>query len=168
MASNNSRRNVGDYKAAVGSRYKDKDIQEVVPELQVIQRQHGGLEPQVVVEKAKNPRSALHKHFEWDDSEAAKEYRIHQARNLIRAVEVIIQPVQDRPPITTRAFISVVQQNNEGRIYLPIERVMSDPNYRRQTIERAMAELDVWEEKYRNLRELAEIFQAIQRTREKV
>lgn len=50
--------------------------------------QDGRLVPADVVEAARDPRSPLHSHFEWDDSTAAEKYRIEQARTLIRSVKV--------------------------------------------------------------------------------
>jgi len=48
----------------------------------------GVLYPADVVEAARNPNSAMHSQFEWDDSEAAEAYRLQQARALIRRVKV--------------------------------------------------------------------------------
>jgi hypothetical protein len=48
----------------------------------------GVLHPADVVEAARNPNSAMHNQFEWDDSEAAEAYRLQQARALIRRVKV--------------------------------------------------------------------------------
>lgn len=50
----------------------------------------GRLDPERVVEAARNPKSALHACFEWDDSAAAHAWRIAQARALIRSAEVTI------------------------------------------------------------------------------
>ncbi len=45
----------------------------------------GLLKAEDVVEAAKDASSPLHPLFEWDDSEAAKQFRIQQARQVVRA-----------------------------------------------------------------------------------
>src|SRR5580765_883545 len=56
-----------------------------------------------VVEAAKEPTSRLHGFFTWDDSVAAKKYRLHEARQLIKTYELYIE---DRD-IRVRAFTSL-------------------------------------------------------------
>lgn len=48
----------------------------------------GALDPERVVEAARNPNSSMHKQFDWDDSTAAHEHRLSQARALIKRVKV--------------------------------------------------------------------------------
>jgi hypothetical protein len=44
--------------------------------------------PKEILEKAKDPKSPLHKYFEWDNSKAGEQYRIYQARHLARHPEI--------------------------------------------------------------------------------
>ena len=56
-------------------------------ELEQIRKANDGeLRPADVVEFARNPDTALHSRFTWDDDKAAAEYRLWQARELIRVV----------------------------------------------------------------------------------
>lgn len=48
----------------------------------------GVLTPDDVVKDARSASSPLHSHFTWDDSEAAHQFRLEQARTLIRNVRV--------------------------------------------------------------------------------
>jgi len=48
----------------------------------------GRLRPEDVVDAARNPNSALHSYFTWDDSDAAAAYRLQEARALIKRVKV--------------------------------------------------------------------------------
>lgn len=50
----------------------------------------GRLTPEDVVAAARNPKSALHPHFNWDNKEAAHFWRLEQARTLIRSVKINI------------------------------------------------------------------------------
>ena len=52
-------------------------------------RNNGGITAMMVLTAATNKRSALHPKFEWDDSKAGNEYRLEQARRLIRTVRII-------------------------------------------------------------------------------
>lgn len=48
----------------------------------------GRLDPADVVEAARDPASPLHGYFEWDDTEAARQHRLGQARQLIRRIKI--------------------------------------------------------------------------------
>lgn len=50
----------------------------------------GRITPDAVLLDAKSPKSPLHDQFDWDDSSAAKQWRLQQARELIRSVRVEI------------------------------------------------------------------------------
>jgi len=82
-------------------------------ELERIRKQSGRLNTEDVVEEAKAARNPLHPIFEWDDSEAGKQYRLWQARQLIRNVTVVRSDGADPEPV----FVHVVlkgQGNDEG------------------------------------------------------
>ena len=73
------------------------DAEIVGVELERIRSLTGGLKPKDVVKKARPKRSPIHKAFEWDDDVAGEKYRVHQARNLIRAVRVVVDDGSDEP-----------------------------------------------------------------------
>jgi hypothetical protein len=50
----------------------------------------GRVTPDAVLADAQNAKSPLHDQFEWDDTVAARQYRLQQARELIRSVKVEI------------------------------------------------------------------------------
>lgn len=47
----------------------------------------GLLVPEEVVEAARKKNSPLHRHFTWDEGEAARQWRIVEARSLIRHIK---------------------------------------------------------------------------------
>ena len=131
-------------------------------ELEYIRGQHEGiLFPNDVVEYARGPNTELHSRFEWDDSSAAEKYRLEQARGLIR-VCVTILPNKDRVIDT---YVSLKQDrystggngNQIGGYRSSIE-VMLVPKLRKTLLEEAMEEHESWEQKYRDIVELADIF----------
>lgn len=64
----------------------------------------GVLDPQDVVHAARNPNSAMHGQFEWNDGEAAEAYRLQQARALIKRVRVEVVRV-DQEVVHIPSFI---------------------------------------------------------------
>lgn len=54
------------------------------------EKHKGTLTPDIVVRAAQPDSSPLHDYFDWDDREAAKKWRLEQARELIRSVHVSI------------------------------------------------------------------------------
>lgn len=69
---------------------KGLDPNVVLSELERIENVYGGLTAQSVLEAASPEDSILHVLFEWDDSEAAKQYRLQQARTILNNIEVQI------------------------------------------------------------------------------
>lgn len=128
-------------------------------ELEQIAAQHGGLLPAgAVVQWAReHPRSKLHGRFEWDDSAAAEQFRLWQARSLI--AKVTIEP---RPDVHVRAWVSLPSDRVGGdAAYRPTVRVMSDAGLRAELIKTVVDELARVRRKHADLVELASIWQAI-------
>jgi len=64
---------------------------EITYELQRIYIEHKALKPTIVVAEATPEESLLHPSFEWNNSVAGHEYRLIQARQLIRVVVPMIE-----------------------------------------------------------------------------
>lgn len=64
---------------------------------------HGVLIPEQIVEAARDPASPLHEEFEWDDSVAAQQHRLNQARTLIRSIRVML--TIEHISIPSRAYV---------------------------------------------------------------
>lgn len=130
----------------------------VKDELAALFQKHGDkLQAEQVVEFARNPKTALHTRFDWDDSEAAEKWRLHQARNLIR-VEVVMLKGSDEP---VRAFVSLRDDRTAGIGYRTIASVMSDSDRRAKLLAEAEADFRALQMKWKQLRELAPIFDAM-------
>ena len=130
-------------------------------ELEEIAAANGGLvRPEAVVEYARNPETALHSWFEWDDSKAAEKYRLHQARMRLR----LVLTMHPKAEIKFRAYVSLKDDRYSGQGYRLTLDVMSESERREQILLEALAEFRAVEEKYRQYQELAEIFAAIERS----
>lgn len=98
----------------------------------------GKLMPEEVVEAARHPDSPLHSKFEWDDSVAAENYRLNQARTLI--VRFKVQIDKALPP--QRVFISVMEdRKSTGGYSESLDVLKHRKPAARQT---ALLELDQW------------------------
>ena len=154
------------FKARKGTRdISNKEAQVYGEELYNLEEVAGGkLTPQYVVEKAEKKRSPLHDYFVWDDTEAAKKYRIYQARKLMGAIEIII--VTDKGKTEQyKAFFNVTldkEVNYEeqdcpeviAQSYVTIETVKGNEFYLNQVIEKAHQEMAAWGRRYRQYRNL--------------
>jgi len=136
----------------------------IINELHRIAKANRGLLlPEKVVEVASNPKSILHSRFEWDDGEAAEQYRLWQARQLISvAVEII--PGTNK---AVQAFVSLSVDRHSGRGYRTTVSVMSDREMREQLMNDALHDLNVFQKKYSELKQLSEVFSAIRNVRRK-
>ena len=146
---------------------KKKQIQQKTTrqEIEYLCNKHDGLlKPIDILTFAKNKKTALHKCFEWSDTKAAHEYRLWQAREILR-VHVKILPGHNK---AVRAFISLVSdRQNVGGGYRTIENVMLNKNYREELLEQALDEFGRFEEKYKSLKELAGVFAEIRKIKKK-
>lgn len=90
----------------------------------------GHLTPQVVLDEARANRStagkALHAHFTWDDEKAGEQWRLSEARDLIRRVRVVYrEATESEGARTLRAYHSVASGNGQ-RVYVDADKIASD------------------------------------------
>lgn len=134
--------------------------------IRIAQAYGGELKPEVVVKEARVETSPLHHSFDWDDGEAAENWRIHQARQLIR-VTVTFEAVSNDKLIPCRVFVSLTPDREKGGAgYRLTSDVMSDTEHRQQMLADAKDEMNRFRAKYRALTELAEVFAAMDRVAE--
>lgn len=137
-----------------------KKIDVIVVTLKKLAEDNDGiLLPEQVVEAARSVKSPLHSRFEWDDGKAAESYRIWQARHLLRICVEYIK--ESKHPV--EVFVSLTSDRGQGGYRVQTE-VLSNAEMRRQLLADALAELEVFRNKYARLRELAIVFQAIRKT----
>jgi hypothetical protein len=141
------------FSGAVPGRVKRAGAQAIGEALEAIRIANGGeLHPQAVVADARNAKSPLHLHFEWDDRKAAEAYRVDQARALIRSIRVIDEDDADRP---RPAFLSI--RADAGVAYHALQDVLTSADLRERLLAQAQRDLDAWTARYRELREIVEL-----------
>ena len=105
--------------------------------LAAIHKLNGGrITPDAVVEDARDPRSPLHSHFEWDDSAAARQYRLDQARALIRTVKLEISIVSNT--IAAPHYVRDPRAG-DGQGYVALSQVRSEDDLARQVMRDEMS-----------------------------
>lgn len=136
--------------------------------LELLRQQFKGeLTPPDVLADARNPNSPLHGFFEWDDNEAAEQYRLSQARGLIRSVVAIYrEPKASSEPVRIAAFTHIAE--GEASHYRATHHAMSQKATRDVVLAQAWRELQQWRRKYQHLRKFADLFEAIDEIGEKL
>ena len=112
-------------------------MEEVRKELERIYRRDGSLTASVVLKEAAKKNSPLHDHFTWDDSEAAEQWRLVQARNLIKRVKIIA------PTGKPERIIHVPNITRKGEGEYQIQSVVaSQPDKFERAMGEALADLE--------------------------
>lgn len=129
------------------------------------QKSKGELTPQDVLDDAKSHNSPLHSLFEWDDSVAAQQHRLQQARGLIRAVVAVY--VDDREPAKrVQAFVHIAESGAPH--YRATEHAMSQEKTRAMVLAQAWKEFQAWKKRYQHLEELGSFFASVDRAAKKI
>ena len=140
---------------------------ETIEALKELYKERGKLlHPRDIVETARNKFSPLHSYFEWEDSVAAEKYRIEQARELLQKVYVKIQ-MPDGNMKMTQIFVSLISDREKGG-YRTLVDVLSNIEMRKQLIQDALRDMQIFTNKYNTLRELASVFSAIKKVKKKL
>ena len=124
-------------------------------------RNNGQLTPRGVLDDAADRRSPLHKAFIWDDSKAAHEHRLWQARHLINSIVVVVKGggTAATAKAPTRAFVSVTKE--KSRHYTSRAHAMSEKELRLQLVEQGWRDLLAWRDRFEDHPEFAVVVAAI-------
>ena len=119
------------------------------------------VKPEQVIKKAKNPKSELHKCFDWDDSSAANKYRLYQARLVINHLIVVTREAgnDEREPVQFRVMMK--NENSKDSSYKQTLVMIRDEDEYKKLLDQAYRELHSFKQKYQCLSELAEIIALI-------
>ncbi len=135
-----------------------------IPELERIAEKSGRkITAEDVLKDAKPKESLLHAAFEWDDTEAAHQYRLEQARLLIRSVRVV---VGEKEEVEIRLFYNV-QDADEGSAYYPAVRVLNEKELHQKALAQACKLLYGVLAQYDQLSELKTVRKALERVQKK-
>ena len=109
--------------------------------LELAEQNDGILSTEVVLEDARQDTSPLHRHFQWDDTIAAENYRRWQARSLIAKCRITIEP---RTESTIRAFVSLPSDRGLEGGYRVMTTVLSEDDQREELISDMRNRVTYW------------------------
>lgn len=124
----------------------------VARELRSIYQKNGRrLHPEAVVEAARDPESVLHSHFTWDDTEAADQFRLLQARKLIATVRITI-PSRGDERVVVRAYHAL---RAERKGYRHTKDIVASKDLRNALLSQLAADLERIKTTYESMRDLS-------------
>lgn len=116
-----------------------------------------------LLDASRDETAPLHSCFEWEDSVAAEQYRIYQARHLIGSIEIeYVKNDTPTPLARSRYFINVVSNapKVQGK-FATIDVAFNNDDYRVAVLKNALRELRAFQNKYSSYKELASVFKSI-------
>jgi len=132
----------------------------ILAELRRIAAENGGfLAPVQIVQAARPKDSPLHGKFTWDNRKAAEEYRLWEARELVKVYWYVAEGSRERVPV----FISLSSDRPVKAGYRSSADVLANPDQRGEWLQMALADLQSWKRSYAALTELKPVFAAIAR-----
>jgi hypothetical protein len=150
------------YHAAPGAPFHHKDAQKIGLRLESLEAR-GGVTPEAIVADAQDESSPLHPHFAWDDTQAARLYRLRQARDIANHLVCIV--TRGGRETATKGWHSVVistaDERPARRAYASLATVENSPDLREQVVAHALRELEYWQKRYREYDELLSVREAV-------
>lgn len=126
-------------------------------EFEKLEKKHGEITNEIVVEAARSEKSVLHNMFEWNDEIAGQKYRLIQAQQITCSLSYVGEDKQ-----VHRAFMNVTTKAPTVKgTFWNVNRAMTDENARMIILKNAASELFAFQKKYERINELAEVFAAI-------
>lgn len=113
------------YQWKIKSFGKKIDPDQALEEIRKAENLYGKITAETVLKVAEDDDSPIHELFEWDDSKAAHNYRLAQARTIINNLEVIVISSSEKE-IRIPVFEITKDESEPGRQYKHIDVLTSD------------------------------------------
>jgi len=118
-----------------GARFR-ADAEKVGTELEEA-AQEGQLTAEALISFAASPDLELHKCFTWDDTEAARQWRLEESRYILRSIEIVIEREEDTEPIRVRGWLCDRRIEQGIGTYYALDRVLDDADVRTKVLRAA-------------------------------
>ena len=132
------------------------DPQAVGKQFEELAKTEEGLTAKSLLEASKPLDAPLHNEYEWNNTEAAEKWRLHQSRHFINSLTVTVTSKNHEPVQTRAVHITTVPHR-----YEPISVIVQEPTKYDRLLENAYKELESFQKKYEILTELKSVFDAI-------
>ena len=127
------------YVARSGAPFKEKDAQIIGEEVERIKGSKGYISAKEVLDVASDKNSKLHKYFQWDNSKAAEEFRLQQARMIVNHIVEIT--VINNVKYPQRSFVSV-NHKQQGKVYVTLACAKANSDYKKQLLSQMITTLE--------------------------
>lgn len=133
--------------------------------LAIVASTRGFLNPNVVLDAARDPTHTLHPYFEWDDAVAGESYRLAQVGVLVRHVRLTAvrenEETREIKVTTTRAYQSRPSMRSRAGGYEGIAAILADADKRHELLAQVLRELASYRRRYAELSELQPVWFAV-------
>ena len=117
-------------------------------ELEEIESQ-GEITPERILGYAERHKdSELYKCFEWDDSEAARKYRLDMASRVLCSISI---EIKEEPKVKQRVYVNVKSSNSGIKTFKNIKDVLEDDEEYKQLVEKARKDFESCKERYETI-----------------
>lgn len=109
--------------------------------------------PTALLDASRPKSSSTHKFFEWTDSIAAERWRLSEAAQAIRSIQIIIVPKMEGSEPQRVRFFHCASGEMEGgqatrREHFPLPVILASERMTNGVMEAARAGLQAWQKKY--------------------
>ena len=120
--------------------------------------QLGNATPQAIVDYARDENTELHKCFQWDDTKAAESWRRQQARLVVCSLTVTVE-TKEHGAQTYR----IIEHDSISKTYKPVIFTVRNKDEYGALLSAAKADLAAFRQKYKNLVELQNVIDEIEK-----
>ena len=113
--------------------------------------------PEQVLDLARNPKTELHKCFDWNDTTAAEKWRKQQARFVCTSLVVTVEKSDG-----VETSYRVIQHDKEDGAYRPVTLTVRDDDQYGRLLRQAKAELASFRKRYKSITELEGVIDEIE------
>ena len=150
-----------------GSRHTKLNIYNVVDDISHTREIYGNIEDDSLLDYAETHKnSEIYKSLEWNNDVAGNLYRKQQLHQLLSDIIFVYEKNIDNniDNGTTRTFeFQAYSHIDSVKGYMPTIEIMSNSNMREELLQKAIKELQYWQQKYQHLEELSFIFRDIEK-----
>jgi hypothetical protein len=127
-------------------------VEIVATSLRSMWEERARLVPEEVVDAAREPEHPLHGFFEWDDSEAAHRWRVWQAGQLIRSVQILVTATTngDSEEFKIREWIPARSVGVGHGSYVPQDAINDSPERQERLLRQMRRDLAGIERRYKH------------------
>lgn len=139
-------------------RIRGIDVEVIRATVERIEQRDGLCHPAALVEAAKPKRSPVHDLFTWDDTQAAANWRTHEARRTINQIRIV--PAEDEAPIPAFVHVTRLTESGVENGYMSTVRALSS-EHRDAVIADVAKQLAGLRDRYKHLSEFQPVWDAV-------